>query len=146
MAITRYNPMRELSQPTVPRSFTSLLDDFFNDVVTSDTGRMFVPNIDVTEDDSQYHVQVALPGLKKDDIHVDLQDRRLTISGERQEEKEEKETKHHLTETRYGKFERSIMLPNNINQDKVDARFEDGILKLDIEKKEKQVNKQIKIK
>ncbi|MDG5767988.1 Hsp20/alpha crystallin family protein [Balneolales bacterium ANBcel1] len=146
MTITRYTPLRELDYPNMPRRFSSILDDFFNDVVSSDTGRMFVPSLDVTEDDSHYHVQVSLPGLKKEDIHVDLQDRRLTISGERKEEKEEKETKYHLTETRYGKFERSVMLPENIDQNKIDARFEDGILKLDIEKKEKQVSKQIKIR
>ncbi len=145
MTITRYNPMREMDYPT-PRRFSSVLDDFFNDVVASDTGRMFVPSLDITEDESHYHVHVALPGMNKDDINVDLQDRRLTITGERKEEKEEKETKHHLTETRYGKFERSVMLPDNIDQNKIDARFEDGVLKLDIEKKEKQVNKQIKIK
>ncbi len=146
MAITRYNPLRETDHPVMPRRFSSLLDDFFNDVVTSDTGRMFVPSLDITEDESHYHVRVALPGMKKDDIHVDLQDRRLTVSGERKEEQEDKDTRYHLTETRYGNFERSVMLPENIDQNKIDARFEDGILKLDIEKKEKQVNKQIKIK
>ena len=146
MAIKKYNPMQEYDTPAMPRTFSSILDEFFNDVVTSDTGRMYVPNMDVSETESHYHVEVALPGIKKDDINIDLQDRRLTISGERKEETENKDTKHHVRETRYGQFERSIMLPNNINQDKVDARFEDGILKVDVEKKEKQVNKQIKVK
>lgn len=146
MTITRYNPIRTSEFPAVPRSFSNLLDDFFNDVVQSDTGRMYVPSMDVSETDSHYHIRVSLPGMKKDDINIDLQDRRLTISGERKEETEDKDTKHHVQETRYGRFERPIMLPNNINQDKIDARFEDGILKLDVEKKEKQVNKQIKVK
>ncbi|WP_246481568.1 Hsp20/alpha crystallin family protein [Natronogracilivirga saccharolytica] len=146
MAITKYNPMQEFERAGVPRTFSSILDEFFNDVVTSDSGRLYAPSIDISETDSHYHVQAALPGMKKDDINIDLQDRRLTISGERKEETENKDTKHHVRETRYGQFERSIMLPNNINQDKIDARFEDGILKLDIEKKEKQVNKQIKVK
>ncbi|MDI6401458.1 Hsp20/alpha crystallin family protein [Balneolaceae bacterium ANBcel3] len=146
MTITKYRPIRGFDQTLVPRSFSNLLDDFFNDVVTSDTGRMFVPSLDVIEDESHYRVHVALPGIKKDEINIDLQDRRLTISGERREENENKNTKYHLVETRYGRFERSVMLPENINQDKIDARFEDGVLKLDIEKKEKQVNKQIKVK
>ncbi len=146
MAITRYNPIRQFDTPSTPRNFTSLLDEFFNDVVTSDSGRLFVPSIDVSEDESHYHVHVSLPGIKKDEINIDLQDRRLTITGERKEETSDKNTKYHLMETRYGRFERSVMLPNNINQDKIDARFEDGVLKLGIEKKEKQVSKQIKVK
>ncbi|TVQ68473.1 MAG: Hsp20/alpha crystallin family protein [Balneolaceae bacterium] len=146
MTITRYNPIRTPDYPAMPRSFTSLLDDFFNDVVTSDSGRLYVPSLDVSETDTHYHIQLALPGLKKDDINIDLQDRRLTITGERKEEADDKNTKYHVRETRYGSFERSIMLPNNIDQDKIDARFEDGILNLDVEKKEKQVNKQIKVK
>ncbi len=146
MTITRYNPTRTMDFPAVPRSFSSLLDDFFNDVVTSDSGRLYVPSLDVYETDSHYHINLSLPGMKKDDINIDLQDRRLTVTGERREEVDEKNTKYHVREMRHGSFERSIMLPNNINQDKIEARFEDGILKLDVEKKEKQVNKQIKVK
>ena len=146
MTITRYNPIRTTQYPTVPKSFSNLLDDFFNDVVSSDSGRLYVPNLDIFETDTHYHVQLALPGLKKQDINIDLQDRRLSITGERKEEIEEKNTKYHIRETRYGQFERSVMLPDNINQEKIDARFEDGILKLEIEKREKQVNKQIKVK
>lgn len=144
--ITRYNPLRELENPAVPRRFSSLLDEFFNDVVSSDSGRLYVPNLDVFETDSHYHIHVALPGLSKDQINIDLQDRRLTITGERKVQEEDKSTKFHVREMRCGQFERSIMLPNNINQDKIDARFEDGILKMEIEKKEKQVNKQIKVR
>lgn len=146
MAITKFDPTRELGLTGVPRSFSNVLDEFFNDVVASDSGRLYVPNIDVWEDQSHYHVHAALPGINKNDINIDLEDRRLTISGERREERDDKNAKYHLIETRFGRFERSVMLPNNINQDKIDARFEDGVLKLDIEKKEKQVNKQIKVK
>lgn len=146
MTITRYNPTRTLDFPNVPRSFSNLLDDFFNDVVASDSGRVYVPSLDVYETDAHYHIQLSLPGMKKEDINIDLQDRRLTITGERKEEIDDKTTKYHVREMRCGSFERSIMLPNNIDQDKISARFEDGILKLDVEKKEKQVNKQIKVK
>ncbi len=146
MTITRYTPMRTPDYPSVPRSFSNLLDDFFNDVVASDSGRLYVPSMDVSETDSHYHIQLTLPGMRKDEINIDLEDRRLTITGERKEETEDKNRKYHVRETRLGQFERSVMLPNNINQDKIDARFEDGILKIDIEKKQKQVNKQIKVK
>ncbi|MEX0681154.1 MAG: Hsp20/alpha crystallin family protein [Balneolales bacterium] len=146
MTLTKYNPVRDLDYAAMPRSFSNLLDEFFNDVVASDSGRLFIPSIDLTEDESHYHVHMALPGIRKEDINIDLQDRRLTVSGERKEQNENKNTKYHLMETRYGNFERTISLPNNINQDKIDARFEDGVLKLDIEKREKQVNKQIKVK
>ncbi len=146
MTITRYTPTRSMDHPSVPRTFSSLLDDFFNDAVASDSGRLYVPSLDVSETDTHYHIQLSMPGMKKDDISIDLQDRRLTITGERKEEVDDKNTKYHVREMRYGTFERTIMLPNNINQDKIDARFEDGVLKLDVEKKEKQVNKQIKVK
>jgi len=146
MPITRYRPLRDMDQPTTPRTFTSILDEFFNDVTAGDGGGLHTPGMDVSETDSHYHVQVALPGMKKEDINIDLQDRRLTISGERKEETEDKEKKHHVRETRYGKFERSVMLPENINPDNIDARFEDGILKMDVEKKEKQTGRKIDVK
>lgn len=149
MPITRYNPIRELremDQPAVPRTFSNILDEFFQDATAGDGGRLHAPGMDVSETDSHYHVHVSLPGMKKEDINIDLQDRRLTISGERKEEAEDKDKKHLVRETRYGRFERSVVLPDNINQDKIDARFEDGILKMDIEKKEKQVSKQIEVK
>ncbi len=146
MTITKYTPIRTPEYPSVPRSFSNLLDDFFNDVVASDSGRLYVPSMDVSETDSHYHIQLTLPGMRKDEINIDLEDRRLTVTGERKEETKDNNRRYHVRETRLGHFERSVMLPNNINQDKIDARFEDGILNIDIEKKEKQVNKQIKVK
>lgn len=146
MTITKYTPLGTSELSRVPYRFSNLLDDFFNDVVSNDSGRLFMPSMDVYETDSHYHIDVSLPGMKKSDINIDLQDRRLTVSGERKEEHEENTTKCHVKETRFGGFERSVMLPENINQEKIEARFEDGILKLEIEKKEKQVNKQIKVK
>jgi HSP20 family protein len=147
MTLVRYKPNSNADQ-TIPRTFSQFLDNFFDEALYNKRPfeGSFMPGIDVRETDKNYEVEVALPGIKKDDIKVDLEDRLLTVSGERKYEKEEQGVKYHMVETRYGSFSRSITLPNNINRESVNATFEDGILKITIEKEENAVTKQIQIK
>jgi len=101
---------------------------------------IFLPRVDVLETQDAYKVNVALPGFKKDDIQVKIEEQILTISGERKQVKEENTT-YHRVETRFGMFERSFKLGNKADAEKVDAKFEDGILNITISKKEKEVAK-----
>ena len=143
MAIVRHTPFdQELSN----RRFTDLLDDFFNEAVTSSNN--FMPGLDVSETDDQFQVNVELPGMKKEDIDVSLENNRLTVSGERSFEKEHDKngTKYHRVESRYGAFERSVQLPDNVDAESIEAAYEDGILKISIDKSEDKVRKQIEIK
>jgi HSP20 family protein len=147
MTLVRYKPNSNVEQ-AIPRTFSQFLDNFFDEALYNKRPfeGTFMPVIDVRETDKNYEVEVALPGLRKDDIKIDLEDRLLTISGERKYEKENESVKYHMIETRYGSFSRSITLPNNINRESVNASFVDGMLKISIQKEESAVTKQIQIK
>ncbi|MEX0772865.1 MAG: Hsp20/alpha crystallin family protein [Balneolales bacterium] len=144
MAITQYRP--DVDYPIIPRRFSEMMDEFFNESLSLGERAGFVPGIDITEDDKQYFIQITLPGMKKDDISIDLDDRTITVSGERKQERENKDVKYHLVESRYGKFERSFTLPATADPDSLDAKYEDGILKMTVKKSEKSMSKQIKVK
>lgn len=141
MALTRYT---RPDTGIVSKRFSDIMDEFFNDMVT--TGRdSFVPSIDISETDNQFLISAELPGMKKEDINIDLENRRLTISGERKfEQKEDGETFHRV-ETRYGSFSRSFQLPNSVDEESVQAKYEEGVLRITIDKSEDKVKKQIEI-
>lgn len=90
--------------------------------------RLLTPSIDLSETDSAVEVRVDLPGLKPADIDVQLSEHMLTISGRREEQKEEKGRTFHRVERRNGHFSRSVMLPCSVDETKVDAQFLDGVL------------------
>ena len=140
MAILRNDP---LNQEIATRSFSDLLDDFFNDAVAQSNS--FVPGIDISETETQFLIEAELPGLKKEDIDVSLDNNQLTISGERTFNEEDNGTKYHRVETKYGAFSRSIQLPDSIDSDSVNAKYENGILNIAIHKNEEKVRKQISI-
>jgi len=140
MAIIRHTPF---DQDLSNRRFSDLLDDFFNEAVTSSNN--FIPGLDVSETDDQFLVNVELPGMKKEDIDVSLDNGRLSISGERKFEKEEGGKKFHRVETRYGSFNRSFQLPDNVDEESINATYESGILNISIDKSEDKVKKKIEI-
>lgn len=144
MTLVKFRP--ESDNSAIPRRFSEMVDEFFNESLSMG-GRMgFAPVVDVIEDDKQYSINVTLPGMKKEDININLEDRTLTISGERKQEKEDKNVKYHLVESRYGKFERSFTLPESAELDTLAAKYEDGMLRLTVNKSEKKLSKQIKVK
>ena len=81
-------------------------------------------------------VSLAAPGMKKDDFKIDLEGNMITISSEKEETKEEKEKKFTRKEYNYSSFCRSFTLPDEVNKEKVDARYEDGVLKISLPKKQ----------
>ena len=97
---------------------------------------MNIPAVNITEQKDDFRVELAVPGMKKDDFQVDMDGNLLTISCETKETKEEKEAKYTRKEYNYSSFSRSFTLPEEVNRDKVEARYENGILKLVLPKKE----------
>jgi HSP20 family protein len=93
------------------------------------------PAVDIVERDDAYEVTAELPGLDEKNIEVRLADGRLTIRGEKREDKEEKGKGYHLQERRYGSFERSFRVPEGVDVDKVDASFGKGVLKVVLPKR-----------
>ncbi len=133
----------------------SVFDDFFkpwnewfdNGGLLART--MNVPAVNITENENEYKVSLAAPGLKKDDFKIDVNGNMLTISSEKEENKEEKDKKFTRKEYNYSSFSRSFTLPDEINKEKIEARYEDGVLNIALPKKEetkKQSPKQIAVK
>ena len=97
---------------------------------------MNVPAVNITEQKDAYLVTLAAPGMKKDDFKIDVDGNMLTISSEKEETKEEKEKKYSRKEYNYSSFSRSFTLPDEVNKEKIDARYEDGELKISLPRNE----------
>jgi HSP20 family protein len=123
----------------------------FDRLFDTDGGRFsfpWSPVTDVREDENGLNVVVELPGMSSDDVNVSVENGVLSISGEKKQENEESDAddNYHLVERRYGKFERTFRLPRGVDADKVKAKFENGLLKIDLPKSEKAKKRQIAIK
>ena len=134
MTLIKFEPLREFE------SLSNRLERIFNDF-SGDFSNQFHPRIDISEDEKNIYVDVEVPGIKKEDMQLSLQDNILTISGEKKSETKEKNKNFYRSERSYGSFQRSFTLPADVNRDKTEAKFEDGILKITVEKSQpKQVS------
>jgi HSP20 family protein len=140
-SVQRVDPFAELEQwrpfdwrpfwgPFFGREGRSLLED-----VWGRGARGPVPSVDITEDDGNYVVTAELPGVKREDVNVELEEDVLTIRGEKRSEREEKKEKRRFVERSYGTFSRSFTLPANADPDRVSAGFKDGVLTVTIAKR-----------
>ncbi len=136
--------------------FPALFDNFFkpwNEWFDNDNnfgGRLArIPSVNITENKDEYNVSLAVPGMKKDDFKIDVDSNMLTISCEKEEAKEEKDKKYTRKEYSYSSFSRTFTLPDEVNREKIDARYEEGLLKISLPRKEevkKFAAKQIAVK
>ena len=119
MQLAQWNPFREMDEMLrnirLPRETSSPLADWS-------------PAVDISEKDREYLVKAQLPGVKKEDVKVELLNGVLTLSGERRYEKEEKTEKTHRIESAYGSFMRSFVVPEDVLAEKIAADHKDGIL------------------
>jgi HSP20 family protein len=108
------------------------LDDFWAPAATDGDGsRFFAPSVDIKEKGDHYEITAELPGVRREDVHVTVQDGVLTLEAEsEQEDKEEKDGRVIRQERRYGRFLRSFDLGGDVHEEDISARFEDGLLKL----------------
>lgn len=127
------------------KRFSDVMDDFFNDAVAT-RRTSFAPSIDISETDTQYIIDVELPGISKKDIDLNFENNTLTISGERKFEKEEDGKQYHRVESHYGSFSRSFSLPDNVEPDSINATYNNGILNITVDKSEQKMKRQIEIK
>ncbi len=141
--IVRWDPFRELEN--LRREMEKLFDSFLSDRVI-DREFPWTPAIQIKELTDKYILDVDVPGVKKEDLKIEVSDNVLTISGERKEEKEEKDAQYHRREIVFGSFKRAIQLPTNIEADKISAKLENGVLHIEIPKSEKSRSKEIPIK
>jgi len=133
----------------------TLFDDFFKPWNEwFDGGNLWgrtvrIPSVNITESKDEYNVSLAVPGMKKDDFKIDVDGNMLTISSEKDESKEEKDKRYTRREYSYTSFSRSFTLPDEVNKEKIDARYDDGLLKISLPRKEeakKPAAKQIAVK
>ncbi|MEZ4103800.1 MAG: Hsp20/alpha crystallin family protein [Candidatus Paceibacterota bacterium] len=124
-------------------------DRIFRDLspaLSSRGGQMgFDMAVDVYEDGQNLVAEMNVPGLKADDIDVEVEDNYLRISGRREEMQEKKEKSHYVKEIRRGSFERVVQLPDMVEQEKVEAEYKDGVLKITMPKREKAAEKKVKV-
>jgi len=106
----------------------------------------FEPRLDVTESEKAITVRAEIPGIDPKDIHIEVQDGVLSISGEKKAEETKEEKGYHWTERHYGSFARSIRVPDYVESDKIDAGYKDGVLSIELPKTEKAKPKQIEVK
>jgi len=103
-------------------------------------------NMNVSEKEGKYVLNAELPGIDKDNLSISIDNNVVTITGKKEESKEEQGATFYLKESTYGAFSRSIRLPSEVDEDKVEASFKDGVLKLIMPHKEEQKKRRIEIK
>ena len=133
------------------RRGVDLFHDFLNSLdegINSDVMTDFKPAVNTREGKEAYHVDVDLPGVKKEDIEINVENNVLTVSGKREAKSEVKEEDYYRIESRYGKFQRSFTLPDKVDTENIRAACEDGVLEVIIPKLqiEKSSAKKIEIK
>ena len=130
-----------------PYSVATFMDDFFDSSLErffglngssgmrGRGGRSSSPAINIKETDEAFTLEVAVPGMKKEDFNIDVEDNALIISAEQQEENEDKQDNYHRREFSYSSFRRSFSLPDNVNDEDISAKYEDGLLCIELPKK-----------
>ncbi|QHL88014.1 Hsp20 family protein [Nibribacter ruber] len=140
MAIQRFNGGFD---DMMPQSFSTMLDRFFQDSMSNrERLNRFSPQVDTCETERGFEIDVSLPGLRKEDISLDFQQGRLTISGERQFNQEKNEKRYHMVESQYGSFSRSFQLPDIVDPNGIEAVFENGVLRVTVPKDERKTARQ----
>ncbi len=145
MAITRWDPYREVA--TLQNRLNSLFQDYNRNEGAADpvSAASFVPPVDIYEDAHQIVLKLEVPGMKQEDLDIQLENNNLTVRGERKFEKEEKEENFHRIERRYGSFYRAFTIPNTVNPESVKADYDAGVLRIQLEKRAEAKPKQIKV-
>src|SRR3954454_16730922 len=145
MAIVRWEPLRELS--TLQNEMNRLFSTAF-DTPSNGGGaalRRWMPAMDLVEAEDHFRLTADLPGMTEADVNIEVDDRVLTISGERKANHEVSKDGYHRVERAFGAFSRSLTLPKGVNAEAVEADFENGVLEIRIPKPEQPKPRKISI-
>jgi HSP20 family protein len=143
-SLIRWEPAREMM--SLREAMDRLFDDAFTRPLSMSGNAWSVPAVDMYQTDNEVVVKAALPGIKSDEVQINVTGEVLTLKGEMKQESETKEKTYHLREQRWGAFERSIILPTDVVADKAKADFENGVLTITLPKAEEVKPKTITIK
>lgn len=147
MSLVKFEPFRNLN--ALNRRMNSILSEFDTDAMFN-TRSGFNPTVDVHEDEKNITIEAEIPGVKKDDIKVSINDENiLVLKGTKSRESKKEDEKDGTTflrvERSFGEFTRSFVLPDNVNIESIDAEFKDGLLKVVLEKKEPAKPKELEV-
>ena len=143
MTLVKFEPYRGFEK--LGRRMGRFMEEFDRNALKFDSND-FLPRVDITENETNLFVHAELPGMKKEDIKISVnEDRMLTIKGEKKNEHREEDKNYVRTERAYGSFSRSFILPETIDIESVNAKFENGVLELTLTKKEPEQPKEIEI-
>ncbi len=143
MSLINWNRHKDLF-PSLPSFFERMGwdDDFMSNFWNGKS----VPAVNISETDDNFLVEVAAPGMEKKDFNVSVEEGMLTISAEKKDEKETKEKNYCRQEYNFTSFERSFRLPDNVDADSVKAKYEDGLLKINLKKTAVEAARKVEIK
>jgi len=145
----RWSPRTDLLRNRFNRLFDQAFgNDIFNAFESGEdvSGRNWLPPVDISETDESLVLVAELPGLSKEEVDITLENNVLSIRGERKFEKKTDHESYHRIERTYGSFSRSFTLPTNLSSDKVQASFENGLLRVEIPKAEEAKPRKIDIR
>lgn len=145
MALVKFN---EGSNLTTLNPFTDIFESFFNDTFLTDRMTSRVPAVNISETDQEYHIELAAPGLKKEDFKINLDRNMLSISVEKRTENTEENKKYNKREYSYTSFVRSFSLPDSADNAQIEAEYNNGVLDIKVAKKEeaRMATREIQIK
>jgi HSP20 family protein len=145
MTLVKFN---NKANNTLMPGFNDVFDSIFNDTFFNDRLVARVPAVNISESENNYHVELAAPGLKKEDFKLNLERNQLSISVEQSADHQDNQKNYSKREYSYGSFVRSFTLPESADHANIEASYTDGILRIDIAKREeaKAVRRQIEIK
>ncbi|GJQ36395.1 MAG: heat-shock protein Hsp20 [Anaerolineaceae bacterium] len=142
--LIRWEPAREMM--TLREAMDRLFDDAFTRPLSLTGNNWSIPAVDMYQTDNEVVVKAALPGIKAEEVQINVTGEVLTIKGEARQDSETKEKAYHIREQRWGAFERSIVLPTEVVADKSKADFENGVLTITLPKADEVKPKTINIK
>ena len=143
MALVRFEPARELEG--LQSDMNRLFDGFFSPRGNGNSVRRWLPAMDLIEAEGDLVLRADLPGVREDDVEIEIRDGALTISGERKTEHEDQREGYHRVERAFGSFSRSLTLPKGVDADAVSASFDRGVLEVRIPKPEERKPKRVRI-
>ena len=144
MAVVRWDPMREMD--SLQADLNRMFDRFFEGRTgNGDSGRRWIPAMDLVETDDSLVLRADLPGVNEEDVAIEIQDGVLTVSGERRADHEQKGEGFHRVERAFGRFSRSLALPQGTNPDRIDATFDHGVLEVRVSKPEETQPRRVQI-
>ncbi len=142
--IVDYDPVGRIF--SLRDDFDDIVNDFFSGFSNIGAARSVYPLLDIREDKDKYTIGIEIPGVEKKDLKISVKKENLVIQGEKKEEKKKQEESYLRVERSYGKFMRSISLPTEVEQSKITAKYNNGVLKIVLPKTKKGKVREVEVK